>query len=367
MLVHADDILMLATSRKLAIDKIFALLKYCGENYIKLQITKCSFMCVNSSSDEDQLPIAIEDLTLDVTSAEVYLGSVITNSAKFTDDMKADVKHRHISIVKYFAFLRCNRNAPTDVKLKALEACTLYSLLYNAETWACAKIDNLETIYRRMLKSILGIGMTVCNEIVYIELGMISVKTRVKIKQWRFWKGVMEMDEVNPIMYVIREARRLKMKEVRYYDNLIAQYENVEEIVQEFFEEIRDDIRTKAENGRTKYATYLMINPSLTKPTIYENLKLHKHVSMVGKLRSSSHNLHVEMGRRSGKVRERRVCVCENGVEDEEHFLKRCQLYYDIRRDHNITNQTLEEILNDATKIRYISDLMERRKQMTSS
>ena len=130
---------------------------------------------------------------------------------------------------------------------------------------------------------------------------------------------------------------------------------------------LRDDIRTKADNGRTKYATYLTINPSLTKPTVYDNLKLHKHVSMVGKLRTSSHNLHIEMGRRTGKVRERRVCVCENGVEDEEHFLIRCQLYYDIRRDHNITNQTVAEILNDATKTRYISDLMERRKLMTAS
>ena len=324
-------------------------------------------MCVNSSSDEDQVPIAIKDLTLDITSEEVYLGSVITNSAKFTDDMKADIKHRHLSIVKYFAFLRCNRNAPTDVKIKAIEACTLYSLLYNAETWACAKIDNLETIYRRMLKSILGIGMTVCNELVYIELGMISVKTCVKIKQWRFWKGVMEMEEGNPIMYVIKAARKLKMKEVKYYDNLIAHYETVEEIVDEFFEGIRDDIRRKGEYGRTKYATYLMINPSLTKPKVYENLKLQKHVSMVGKLRTSSHNLHIEMGRRTGKMRERRVCLCDNGVEDEEHFLIKCQLYYDIRRDHNITNQTVEEILNDATKVRYISDLMERRKQMTSS
>ena len=117
------------------------------------------------------------------------------------------------------------------------------------------------------------------------------------------------MAEGNPILYFINEARKYKMKEVRYYDNLVEKYENVEEIIEEFYEGLRDDIRTKASNGRTKYATYLMINPSLTKPTIYKNLKLHKHMSMVGKLRTSSHNLHIEMGRRTGKGRERRVCV----------------------------------------------------------
>ena len=367
MLVHADDILMLATSRNLAIDKIFALLEYCSESYIKLQITKCAFMCVNSSCEEDQAPIAINDLSLDMTEKEVYLGSVITNSVKFSDDMKADVKHRQISIIKYFAFLRCNRNAPVNVKTIALDACTLSSLLYNAETWACAKIDSLETIYRRMLKSILGIGMTVCNELVYIELGMLSIKTRIKIKQWRFWKTVLEMDEDNPIMYVIKEARKQKMKEVKFYDKLLEKYENVEAIVEEFFDELRTDIRIKAGNGRTKYVTYLLVNPKLTKPAVYDKLKNHNHVSMIGKLRTSSHNLHVETGRRMGKSRDRRLCICENEVEDEEHFLRRCNLYYDIRRAHNITTQTLEEILDDATKTQYIIDLMERRKQMTVS
>ena len=157
------------------------------------------------------------------------------------------------------------------------------------------------------------------------------------------------------------------MKEVRFYDNLLEKYESVEEIVDEFYEGLKTEIRKKAANGRTKYATYLTINPSLTKPTVYDNIKSHKLVSMLGKLRTSSHNLHVEMGRRMGKVRERRLCMCESGVEDEEHFLLRCQLYYDIRRVHKITTQTLEEILNDGTKIQYIIDLMERRKQMTVS
>ena len=47
MLMHADDILMLATLRRLAISKLRTLMGYCKENYIKLQLSKCAMMCIN--------------------------------------------------------------------------------------------------------------------------------------------------------------------------------------------------------------------------------------------------------------------------------------------------------------------------------
>ena len=53
-----------------------------------------------------------------------------------------------------------------------LEACVISSILHNAETWADSKIDQLEVEYRRMLKSILGIRMTACSEMLFVELGV---------------------------------------------------------------------------------------------------------------------------------------------------------------------------------------------------
>ena len=47
LLVHADDTLMLATSRELTKQKVLSLLEYCCNNFIKLQLTKCAFMCVH--------------------------------------------------------------------------------------------------------------------------------------------------------------------------------------------------------------------------------------------------------------------------------------------------------------------------------
>jgi hypothetical protein len=365
LLVHADDTLLMATTRDLAMKKITTLLQYCTNNFIKLQITKCSFMCVNSNDVDDSNPFEIQNLLLNPTTSEAYLGSIITNSTKMIDDVKADIKNRQLSIVKFFSFLRCNRNAPVYVKKKVLEACSLSSLLYNAETWADAKFTQLEVSYRRMLKAILGVGMKTINEIVYIELGVLSIKTLVTIKQWKFWTKVMEMSEDNPLIHIIKEAKRLKLKEIKHYEKLIESYENVDEIIDEFYGGLRDSIRQKAASGRSKYITYLEVNPSLETPKIYDEIQKHHLVSMIGKLRTSSHNLQVEMGRRTRKAREERICLCGRSVEDERHFLTECGLYDEIRRKYFVVDVDVATVLNDVDLVGYVLELFERRKAMT--
>ena len=364
MLVHADDILMLSTSKEIATKKMIALLKYCSENFIRLQILKCAFMCVNSDDPEDKKPLSFQNLQLKATTKEVYLGSVITDSTKFEDDVMADLKHRQISVVKFYAFLRTNKNAPVVVKTKCLDACSLTSLLYNSETWAAVRLDSLEASHRRMLKSIISIGMNTCNEFVYLELGALSTKTVVLIKQWKFWNNVVKMDDDNPLKYIIELGRRLKLKEIKHYDDLVERYSSVEEIIDNFYSNIRADIRKKAEQGRSKYTTYLKINPNLTTPEIYKNIKNQHHISMIGKLRTSSHSLHVEMGRRSGIAREARLCNCKEGIEDEEHFLLTCRNYTDIRQKHRILHTNINNILENANYTDYIAELYQRRKLM---
>ena len=134
---------------------------------------------MNSSDPLDREPIEVDHVKLESTGSEIYLGSVITNSQKLVTDVEADIKQRRISIVKFFAFLRTNKNAPIGIKLKVLDSCVVASLLHNAETWADTKTERLEVIYRRMLKAILGVRMTTVSDLLYIELGVCSIKTKL--------------------------------------------------------------------------------------------------------------------------------------------------------------------------------------------
>ena len=112
------------------------------------------------------------------------------------DDVNADIKLRQVSAVKYFAFLR---SAPVGIKMKVLDIYMMSSLLYNSETCADATFDRLEVIYRRMLKSILGLSMTTCSELLYTELCV-------------------------PSMKIFAVAKHHNLKAVKHYENLIESY-----------------------------------------------------------------------------------------------------------------------------------------------
>ena len=89
--------------------------------------------------------------------------------------------------------------------------------------------------------------MTACSEMLFVELGVYSIKTYVLIKQYNFWKKIEDLDNSDPLKYAITLGKRYKLKEVQHYEHLLEKYTNADEIVSEFYEKIKTDIRTKAE------------------------------------------------------------------------------------------------------------------------
>ena len=191
-------------------------------------------------------------------------------------------------------------------------------------------------------------------------LGVTSIRTQLLLKQWNFWQKITELSEGEPLRYVVDLCRKHKVKEISHYVKLTENYQNAHEITSEFMEKNKLSIQRKAVQGRTKYATYTNINPKLETPTVYTTARGHKNVSMLAKLRTSSHNLQVEMGRRTGTLRENRLCRCGE-VEDERHFLTECQLYTLVRQKHNITESDASVVLGDGQYVDYIHELYEER------
>ena len=152
------------------------------------------------------------------------------------------------------------------MKTNVLHACIVSSILHNAETWANVNIERLEVSHRRMLRSILGVRTTTYYEFLHIELGALSIRTQLSLKEWNFWKKIKELDKNEPARYVVDLCRKYKVKEVSHYDKLMETYKSEDEITSEFRDKIKLSVQRKAAEGRTKYATYLNINPTLEPP-----------------------------------------------------------------------------------------------------
>lgn len=330
LLVHADDALILATTKSSLVEKFKVLENYCEENKIQLQPPKCSFLSINSS-DKDS--IKLKAGVIHCASQAIYLGSTVTDIGNINKDIKEEVKSKEKAFNKYFSFLQQNYNAPLNVKLKVLHACLYLSVLYNCETWGNANLNDLEKQYRDILKYILGIRNGSCNEFPYLELGLPTLKSIVQSRQHKFYMNILKNQDWPLLRYIVNQGRQCNVNFIKHYDKLVSMTNDSESFKTNSIKNLQDQVRKKALSGCSRYVKYTIINPTLSKPrTIYSHFVATRKLHALTRLRTSSHALAVEIGRhgRQKKPLEERLCSCKE-IEDEEHFLLKCPHYDNIR------------------------------------
>ena len=113
----------------------------------------------------------------------------------------------------------------------------------------------------------------------------------------------------------------------------------------------------------TRFTTYIKMNPHLSMHTIYarayNGVYVPEHCRVAfSRMRTSSHRLRIETGRWSRTPREHRICQCGNGVQDEQHVLRECQLTEHLRNVYQgVFPATLADIRSEA-EFKYIYDVL---------
>ena len=364
ILLHADDCLILATSKERLVQKFKCLEEYCMDNNIRLQPKKCCFLAINSSETDN---IVLENGEIRCANKAVYLGSIITDTGNVNADVTAEIEQRKKQFSRFQAFLRENYNAPLSVKEKVLEACVTSAVLNNCEAWGNANLSAIEGLYRKALKHMLGVRKTVCNEFPYIELGKPTLTSIVQKRQYKFYKNC-TVDRDWPLQrHIIRQAMDARCPFINHYVKLMEKYDCANDITETSLQEMRDKIRMKADRGQSRYVTYTELNPTLRRPEIYDHFvptfKLHNTT----RIRMISHSLQIELGRhrRPPIPSDERLCACGE-VETEIHFTQHCNFYTHIRQKYNINAEVeLPHILNTQFTHDYITELIECREIFT--
>ena len=358
ILLHADDSLILATSKESLIKKFEKLSKYCKENNIKLQLSKCCFLAINSNDTAD---IEMDGDIIRNKKEFVYLGSIITDSGDVSKDVKAEIKNKEKTLNQFYAFLTQNRNAPLSVKENVLDSCVVSTVLYNCETWGDANLEELEKKYRRALKYMLGLRKSTCNEFPYIELEKPSLKAQVYKRQLKFYNDCMINKDLPMQRFIIRKALDTNTAFIKHYVHLSEKYEKPDDILKASLTEMQEKVRAKAD--RSKYKAFIEMNSLLKRPDIY-NLYIPTHkLHCVTRLRAVAHELAVESGRHHQQKipREERLCTCGE-MEDESHFVLHCHHYSHIRMKYFSNDMSLDNALDNNWTADFVYELFQCRK-----
>ena len=348
ILLHADDSLILATSKKSLIDKFKKLDEYCLENNIKLQLSKCCFLAINS---EEKADIILERGTIVNKSEFVYLGSTITDNGNVSNDVMSEIKQKGKKLNKFFAFITQNRNAPLEVKEKVLDACVFSAILNNCETWGNANLKNVELKYRKALKYMLGIRKSTCNEFPYIELGKPTITSLVYKRQLQFYRECMIEGNLPMQQFIIRKAIDANCPFINHYVQLDLKYKNPEDVTAESLMNMRVSIERKADNKKSRYMSYIKMNPSLCRPNIYNRYVPTYKLLLVTRLRTVSHDLQIEKARLTPYhiPQDQRLCSCGE-METEQHYVQHCNQYTHIQDKFDIQELPFHEQLDNIEK-----------------
>ena len=137
--LHADDTVIISTSREPFIQKCNLMPDYFDKNSLSLNRLKSGYTIINGKNDICKGGILLKNGTLEYKTVVTYLGVKISNRGivKHVVDLYIDEKRSNISI-KYSRF--CGRNFPVRV----LNTCVSASLTYGCDTWGRSQLNCVE-------------------------------------------------------------------------------------------------------------------------------------------------------------------------------------------------------------------------------
>ena len=208
-----------------------------------------------------------------------------------------------------------------------------------------ANLKELETKYKEALKRMLGVRKSTCNEFLYVELGKPTLTSIIYKRQLKFYNDCMVNKDLPMQRFIIRKALDSKSSFIKHYVALSRKYNDPDEITKESLSNIANIIREKATSNHSKYQSYMKMNPSLTRPNLYDCYFPFYKLREVTRLRIVSHNLEIEVGRFQFKDKSERLCSCKE-IETEEHFVMQCCQYTHIRQKYLSPNLPLHAHLD---------------------
>ena len=229
------------------------------------------------------------------------------------------------------AFISKNFDFPFWIKKDVFEACVLSSIMYSCESWINNSYKAADTAYMTCIKTLLGVRKSTPSLLCLAELDFPSIEGKTKKLQKSFLHNLLESRKDiidDPFIMVWNYCKDKNTPGYNYLRNVL--------LTEDHISTDRDKRNYKIhlyKENKTKFKTYISINPNLISNYVYNNktndIPEYERQSF-SRIRLSSHNLKIETGRWRQQPREDRLCDC-GSIQTESHVIFDCPLTISIR------------------------------------
>jgi hypothetical protein len=376
-LQYADDLILLSESRVGMQTCLDSLHEYCRRWKLDINTDKSKVMTINKQGGRKKVmtTLTFGDTPLEYVNNYTYLGIKITNNGKFTTCKENLSERGRKAMYKLKGLISCT-DINKSLALKMFDQLVSPILTYGCETWGPLDFIKLyspkdtkilEQFYSNLTqeklnihfcKYILGVSTKSTNVAVMAELGRYPIGVTIVTQMIKYYLRILDMPVNSLLRDTILEMRSSTtrgchpwLKSVEYiFATLgldLSMFEHYVNTSTYKRQKISKSIRSQLEGRYDHFWKRLMckqdgklnmykeIKTNFQYETYLDCIRSSQHQKQLTKLRISNHKLYIETGRYQKPYVERKDRLCQlcasNEVEDEYHFLFKCQKLKDIR------------------------------------
>ena len=351
-LLWADDLVLISDTISGLKKQLEGLKKFCHLNQMTVNELKTKVMVFGS---DEKVEVEFNNKVIEQVDKYKYVGCII-NSIKRHD---ADPFALHYTYLcdkarkAEFAIYKKVKNLghiPPGIKLFMFSSMVRPILTYSSDIWGifkggCKKVNGF---HLRFVKKVLKVRINTSSLMSYGESGQLPISLDCESNVCKFLNRVKHMGNNTLVNKVYLElcslqecgfntwvgkAEDMVNKYDLSFDSNLNKFKNsVKKLIENSFisnweENINDSITNPG------LRTYKLFKQEFGFEKYLHSINSFKHWNSLIKLRTSTHDLNIEVGRHIDiRNRSLRNCnFCNDKIEDEIHFLLECPVYHEER------------------------------------
>ena len=390
--LYADDLVILSESKTGLQKCINRISDFAKVKHLTINANKSKTMIFNITGKFIRDTFILGDENLEPVQSFCYLGvdikcsGTVKHSMNVLNDKGSKALRPLLSVIARF-------NMPVKTSINIFHTYISPILLYNTENWSTLndrelqKIDKdflfsntssskIDRTHRKFLKFILGVSKSCPSLAIYGETGEVPLSLKSYRLTLNFWHKVFNLPDTSLAKKALLENIDMRTNWIKTIEKLLNIFNLADKIGNH--EKFKKCTKYALEDNFQKWWRNSLDDPTLIRLRFYKKLKsefdIESYLEMssyqqrrlIAKLRCSDHVLEIEKGRHKGTPSHERICaLCHDEIEDEEHFLLKCNIYNSLRLKYRFEHlddaqcfftdkntNALGQFLNEAFKIR---------------